>query len=169
MEDVSLKAWYLKRDENLLKAWLCAPHVAKWWGDPQKAYTELLAPAAGGGGELILYGKKPVGLLRWQIPNPDELAAAGLHEILPDTLDIDIAIGEPDFTGRGIGPRALSLLVEKLFKEKAPPEIMMCTSVENTRAMRAYEKAGFRRIRKFFDPGFGTFWLFTVRQGRLVD
>jgi aminoglycoside 6'-N-acetyltransferase len=169
MEDVSLKPWNLKRDEKLIKAWLCEPHVERWWGDPQKAWKELLAPAAGGGGALIMFGKKPVGLLRWQIPGSDELAAAGLNEFLPGTLDIDIAIGEPDFTGRAIGPKALRLLAEKLFKEKAPPEIMLCTSVENTRAIRAYEKAGFRRIRRFFDPGLGTFWLFTVRQGSHDD
>ncbi len=37
--------------------------------------------------------------------------------------------------------------------------IMMGTSVNNTVALRSFERAGFRRMRTFDDPDYGPCWL----------
>ena len=67
---------------------------------------------------LIVADGVPVGYLCWGPPAADELAAAGLTD-LPDALvDIDILIGEPQFVGHRIGPRALCVLLDRL-RERA--------------------------------------------------
>jgi len=43
----------------------------------------------------------------------EELDAAGLHEVPDDAIDIDIAIGEEELLGKGIGSRALSILRDR--------------------------------------------------------
>ena len=103
-----------------------------------------------------------MGYLRWQVPEREQLEGAGLGGLAEGVVDIDIGIGEPDWLGRGIGSRALALLVERLREELDPPMFMMCTSVWNARAQGAFQRAGFRRERVFDDPVFGPMWLFLL-------
>jgi aminoglycoside 6'-N-acetyltransferase len=56
---------------------------------------------------------------------------------------IDSFIGEPDMIGRGHGRAYLKLLAERLRVEGAPV-VAIDPDVDNIRARRAYEKAGFR-------------------------
>ncbi len=77
-------------------------------------------------------------------------------------MDIDIAIGEPDYLGLGVGPRALRQLVEELIEDSRVLMIMLATSVENEAAIRAYEKAGFVPRRWFDDPQCGECWLLVL-------
>jgi aminoglycoside 6'-N-acetyltransferase len=97
---------------------------------------------------LIEVDTAPVGYLSWQEPPPEELAAAGLSDLPTGLIDMDILIGEPDFMGRGFGPKALSLLLDRL-RDQGCLEVGIATAVANPRALRAYEKAGFREYRTF--------------------
>jgi aminoglycoside 6'-N-acetyltransferase len=56
---------------------------------------------------------------------------------------IDSFIGPPSMIGRGHGAAYLSLLAERLCAEGAPL-LAIDPAVENLRARRAYEGAGFR-------------------------
>ena len=112
---------------------------------------------------MIVVGSTPVGYLRWQVPTPDELNAAGLHDIPEDAVDIDIALGESNSIGCGVVSQSLRLLIERLRSSEAVPMIIICASVENSRAIRAYERTGFERDRVFDDPEFGRMWLFIMK------
>ena len=92
---------------------------------------------------VIPSGRRPVGYLCWQGLSPSELAAAGLTELPEDLVDIDIVIGEPESLGRGIGPRALALLLGRL-RGEGTGFAGLGTSTSNRVAIRAFEKAGFR-------------------------
>jgi aminoglycoside 6'-N-acetyltransferase len=61
----------------------------------------------------------------------------------PGSRAIDSFIGEPDMIGRGHGSAYLKLLAERLRVEGAPV-VAIDPDVDNLRARRAYEKAGFR-------------------------
>lgn len=50
-------------------------------------------------------------------------------------------------------------MVERLTADQAVPVITLATSVENAPAIRAFEKAGFRRMRTFEYPEYGVMWL----------
>ena len=155
---VQLTPFVPDRDSGLLESWLRRPHVSRWWGDPLKALEEASRPPAGGGEALIDVDGVPVGYVRWQVPVREELDAAGLSELPDDVIDIDIAIGEADLLGRGIGSRVLSTLRARLTRDGAST-VILATSVENARAVRAFEKAGFVRRRQFVDTDGGQYWL----------
>jgi aminoglycoside 6'-N-acetyltransferase len=157
---VELEPFDPGRHRTLLERWLREPHVARWWGEPERTLEELTARPEGGGEALITCGGRPLGYLRWQVPSNEELEAAGLLGDVPaDTIDIDIAIGEPELVGRGIGSTALHLLAERLKGEGRARMLMLCTSTMNLQAVRAFDRAGFERVRTFQDPEHGEMWL----------
>ena len=59
------------------------------------------------------------------------------------TLGIDVSIGVPELVGIGHGSAIVRQFVEQLFEEGAP-RVIIDPDPANARAIRAYEKAGFR-------------------------
>lgn len=153
VEDVDLKVLDLQADLPLLERWLRSPHVVRWWGTPDLHLTAL-AQRSRDTHAMITADCRPVGYLCWQRLSPSELEAAGLTDLPEDLVDIDILIGEPEFLGRGVGPRALILLLAKLRGESVG-FAGLGTSTSNRVAIRAFEKAGFRLFRDFEDPESG--------------
>jgi aminoglycoside 6'-N-acetyltransferase len=152
-DDVKLRALDLSADRPLLERWLQSPHVVQWWGTQDVQFTGQ-GQRSSGTDAMITADGKPVGYLCWQRPSPSEIAAAGLTELPGDLMDIDIMIGEPEFLGCGVGPRALVLLLAKL-RDEGVRFAGLGTSTSNRVAIRAFEKAGFRAFRDFEDPEFG--------------
>jgi aminoglycoside 6'-N-acetyltransferase len=162
--DVALVPFVPRAHAPLLARWLAQPHVRAWWGEPEAALRETriegLAQA------LVAADGRPVGYLRWQRASREELDALGLVDVPTGSVDLDILLGEPDALGRGVGSAALALLVERLRADPAVPAVGMSASVRNGRAIRAYEKAGFARLRAYDDPEAGPSWLLLRRLDR---
>ena len=135
----------------MLRIWLERPHVARWWGDADEALAAVREhpPARQA---LIVVDSRPVGYLCWQDPDPEEFAAAGLTDLLADIVDVDVLIGEPDFVDRGIGPRALRLLLNRLQNDGVAC-VGLAAETDNPRALRAYAKAGFTPYKRFHEAG----------------
>ena len=68
-----------------------------------------------------------------------------------DTFGIDIFIGEPDLISNGIGTRAVSLICGYLERVYDATAVALTRESTNLRAQRAYEKAGFRKVREVLD------------------
>jgi aminoglycoside 6'-N-acetyltransferase len=68
-----------------------------------------------------------------------------------DTRGIDQFIGEADMVGRGHGSAFIRAFIEGLL-ENGVPRIVIDPNPTNPRAIRAYEKAGFRREREVDTP-----------------
>lgn len=156
MLDVRLEPFDPAAYRELLERWVRRPHVVEWWGPPEKTLAELepfmRSPDSNA---LIVADGVPAGYVCWQAPPAEDLEAAGLTD-LPDALmDVDIMIGEPEMIGRGIGSMALTLLVERLRNDPSVEFVGLAPSIHNARAIRAYEKAGFRKLREFLDPECG--------------
>lgn len=60
---------------------------------------------------------------------------------------IDVWIGEPALWGRGLGTRGVRALIAYLFDEQRATTVALSTFSWNTRAIRCYERAGFRKVR----------------------
>lgn len=60
---------------------------------------------------------------------------------------IDMFIGETSQWNKGLGSKYLILLVEWIFKNKNLTQIIVDPRVENIRAIRAYEKVGFTKVK----------------------
>lgn len=54
-----------------------------------------------------------------------------------------ITIGNPDYTGKGLGSEAVQLLVRYGFESMSLKRILLKVLSTNSRAIRTYEKAGF--------------------------
>jgi hypothetical protein len=57
-----------------------------------------------------------------------------------------------------VAPLALYLLQRRLQVEGDHTMLVLCTSVENRAAVRAFEKAGLARLRQYEDPVHGPSW-----------
>lgn len=146
-------------DLPLLRRWLSEPHVDAWWHQPlDLAGLEAKYGPRIDGREpthvyVIALGERPVGWIQWYrwSDYPEHAARLGAQ---PDTAGLDLAIGEPDLLGLGLGPRAICAFVEQVvFTE---PSIAACVSdpeERNVRSLRAFEKAGFVSVRTVVLPG----------------
>ena len=154
---VQLTEFEAPRDLELLRTWLDRPHVARWWGDAQDALAHAAAqpPEAH---RIILVDRQPCGYVCWQRLRPADISTAGLQSLPADHVDVDILVGEDDYIGCGVGPQALVLVVEILTSEGVS-SAGLGTDLENTRACRAFRKAGFEHRAEFQEAGrrFGYF------------
>lgn len=66
-------------------------------------------------------------------------------------VELDIIIGNEAKMGRGYGTDALRTLMKYLFDNFAINKIWVETMANNPRAIKAYEKAGFKREESFVD------------------
>ena len=96
--------------------------------------------------------KRPVGYVQfypWSA-ELDEARQIGIPD--PEgSYGLDIFIGEPDAIGRGVGATVVALVSRHLFQEGGATSVALLTPVGNERAHRAYEKAGFRKVRQTLD------------------
>jgi aminoglycoside 6'-N-acetyltransferase len=150
-------------DYDLLVRWRNEPHVAEWWttdDDPTpttiERVVEKYGPRAEDGsrvtGCIIALGDRPIGYAQFY---PWSVEAEDAREMgVPDidgSYGLDIFLGEPDTVGRGIGSRAVASLARHLFEERGATSVALLTPVGNERAHRAYEKAGFRKVKQTLD------------------
>lgn len=159
-EDPELAVRPLRREElHLLVRWLSMPHVDAWWHEPLDADGVLAkyGPRIDGREPvhmlLIEHGGRPIGWMQWYRWR-DYAQHAGRLGAEPEAAGLDLAIGEPDLLGRGLGPRAIRELLGRIVF--ADPAITACVSdpeERNTRSVRAFEKAGFAAVGAVELPG----------------
>ena len=156
---------------SALSGWLRCPHVAPWYPAPEDNIAWAADPPEGGSQSLIACESRPVGYIRWQVVDRETLDSVGLNEIPTNAVDVDLLLGEPEYLGKGLGPAALELLLGRLRANAALPLIGLTTSIENARAHRAFEKAGFRVARQYTPAGFGPCYLFVrpLQHERIPD
>jgi RimJ/RimL family protein N-acetyltransferase len=78
--------------------------------------------------------------------------------VIEGVAELDIWLKSLDYAGKGIGTEAIELLVDKLSREPGFHTFFMRPSKQNTRAVNAYKKAGFKESklipRNFYKPEF---------------
>jgi RimJ/RimL family protein N-acetyltransferase len=146
-------------DVERLRHWLAAPHVAVWYPDPEDHLSWAANPPPSGDRALITVGDHPVGYIRWQSVTREVLDSVGLYEIPAGSVDIDMLIGDLEFVGQGVGPKALFLLMSQLRQSGNIPLVGLSPSIQNLSAQRAYAKAGFQILREYDPPIYGRCYL----------
>lgn len=147
-------------DLPLLEAWLRAPHVARWW-DPREAdrVTEHYLPSIEGRDPTDLFvvelDARPVGFVQTYLvaDYPEYAELIGVGEA---AAGVDLLLGEPELTGRGIGTELLRRFVaEIVFARGTTMSCVADPDVRNAASLSAFQKAGFRRVGEFVDPDDG--------------
>jgi aminoglycoside 6'-N-acetyltransferase len=153
-ERVELRDFAPGHHREILRIWLGRAHVVRWWGRCDGFLDDLLQRDATTHA-MILTDGAPAGYVCWSVPPAAELEEAGLADLPGPLVDIDIMIGEPDLVGKGIGSRALRLLLERLRVQGEFAWAGVGTSLENPVAIASFESSGFRPYRDFVDPVYG--------------
>lgn len=133
-------------DLPLIARWLAEPHVAQWWGDSAAELEGIASHIDSIAVEpfIIELDGRPIGYIQScdlyldEDENPFDDQPFG-------TLGIDQFIGEPGMIGLGHGPRLIAQFAEMMFEEGAP-RLIVDPAPANRRAIRAYERAGFRPL-----------------------
>jgi len=139
-------------DLPLLAGWLAQPHVIEWWGDPVEE-LELIRDAINGtdGTEPFIFqvDGRPAGYIQSWVPGRyarygDWLAhAPWLARVPTGAIGVDLFVGEAARVGNGLGSAVLSRFCRRLFDAGAP-HVIIDPDAANRRAVRCYERAGFR-------------------------
>jgi aminoglycoside 6'-N-acetyltransferase len=137
-------------DLPTVRRWLAKQHVAEWWGDPAEQFAlvseDLTHPAMDQ--FIVEYERRPFAYLQCYAPDAWD---GGLGAQPPGTRGIDQFIGEEDMIDCGHGTAFIRAFVEDLLKAGVP-QVLTDPSPANGRAIRAYEKAGFRQQRPVDTP-----------------
>jgi aminoglycoside 6'-N-acetyltransferase len=138
-------------DLPMVRRWLEAPHVAQWWHDPDAQFAlvseDLDHPAMDQ--FIVTTDERPFAYLQCYDPSAWPDNGLGAH---PDgTRGIDQFIGEPDMVDQGHGSALIRSFVDDLL-EAGTPLVVTDPDPENIRAVRAYEKAGFQKVRLVNTP-----------------
>jgi aminoglycoside 6'-N-acetyltransferase len=116
-----------------LRALRGTPEVARWWNPPEEGWP--LVEEADLRKLVVLVDGEVAGYIQyWEEKDPSYRHA-----------DVDIFLG-PDWQDRGLGTVAMRAVVRHLIEDRGHHRITLGTAVENARAIRSYEKVGFRTV-----------------------
>lgn len=121
-------------DFPLMLAWLQKSHVRKWWNDGDDT-PEKVAAHYGAQDDTMRFilrdGEKPIGYFQY-------------YFAVDGAVGIDQFIGDETYLNRGVGAETIKMFVRMIVAEHRPPFIILDPSPQNARAIRCYEKVGFR-------------------------
>jgi aminoglycoside 6'-N-acetyltransferase len=138
-------------DLPLVRRWLQTPHVVQWWGDAAEQFMlvsdDLEHPAMDQ--FIVAKDDRPFAYLQCYDPAVWPEGGLGLHP--NGTRGIDQFIGESDMIDRGNGSAFIRTFTDGLLAA-GTPRVLTDPDPANTRAIRAYENAGFRKDREVDTP-----------------
>ncbi|WP_235911566.1 GNAT family N-acetyltransferase [Mesorhizobium xinjiangense] len=138
---------------DLIRLWLNRPHIRQWWGDPETELGYIREMVEGRDTTrpfLIKLNEEPVGYIQyWFVADnqaEDQVKQnPWLRQLPAQAVGVDLSLGEEHILSQAIGSTALRQFVATLL-EMGHDTIIIDPDPNNRRAVRAYEKAGFRPI-----------------------
>jgi aminoglycoside 6'-N-acetyltransferase len=116
---------------------LGTPEVARWWPayDLARVEAEFLVDEP----NYVVYGILAEGRLIGAIQTHEEPEPEFRHASIDLFLD-------PAFHGQGLGPDAIRAVIRHLVEVDGHHRLTIDPAADNARAIRAYEKVGFRAV-----------------------
>lgn len=147
-------------DIATLHEWIHRPHVIEWWGDvagcgtvgeTRSKYLPRLAGDSHVRPHIALLSGGAIGFIQTYVAHR---CGDGWweDETDPGVYGIDQFLAEGESLGRGLGTRMVSAFVRRLFESREVTRVQTDPSPRNARAIRCYEKVGFRALREVTTP-----------------
>jgi RimJ/RimL family protein N-acetyltransferase len=137
----------------LMHRWLSGGEALRWYGrhpttEERLRQKYLIAkPQEGTRCFIVQHDYEPIGYLQYyrirDHPRYGSLVGAEPHD-----YGMDLFIGQDDRIGRGVGTQIVAAALKELIFAQADAErCLVGPSPENHRAIRCYEKCGFRHVK----------------------
>jgi aminoglycoside 6'-N-acetyltransferase len=137
-------------DLATIRRWLQMPDVVRWWGKPEEQYALVSGDLDHPDMDqfMVALDGHPLGYIQCYA-----LSAwnQGFGAQPPGSRGIDQFIGEPGMIGRGHGSRFIRQFVDASLTSGVP-RVVTDPDPGNSRAIRAYAKAGFQSDRVVDTP-----------------
>ena len=140
-------------DYVLLSRWLSDHRVLAWYQGRDRPFDlartrKELGPIARGETEvrgcIVERVSYPIGYLQYYpVLAPEAYALKSVDR----TMGMDLFLGEPDLWGKGLGTRVIRLAMGMIFESGEVDRLVIDPHTDNSRAVRAYEKSGFRKVK----------------------
>lgn len=144
-------------DYRLMSKWLTDERVLEWYEGRSEPYpyervVQKFAPRILAEEAVIpcfmLHRGTPVGYLQYYaVADPADYEL----ETAEGAWAFDLFIGEPGLWSQGIGTSALRLILAHVFEKCGATRGIIDPRVVNERAIRAYEKVGFKKVKVLKD------------------
>lgn len=126
-------------DRDRLREILDEPSVARWWG-PREPDLDVADDWLTGDEHTVVFAievdSEIIGSIQYAEETDPDYRHAG--------IDLFIATA---WQGRGLGTDAIRTVARHLFEVRGHHRLTIDPSAANERAVRAYERVGFRRVR----------------------
>lgn len=138
--------------DGLLITWLSDPKVLAFYEgrdnpfDRQKVREVFFDPSDPAQKCIFSIEDKPIGYVQYYELEKGEKEVFG-YKSNKRIYGMDQFIGETDYWNKGIGTLLLQTMLHFLKQEKQADLVVMDPHVWNKRAIRCYEKCGFRKVK----------------------
>ena len=144
-----------ERDLRQYLTWMTDPETMRYWDGMTVHFTyEMVLEkyrkrvAENVNSCIIEYDGESIGYCQFYELDPEEFGEAYFTFARPGEkgMGIDIFLGAVQMRERGIGTRTMKLLIKALFEQHGADILLIDPKIHNLRAIRCYEKAGFRKL-----------------------
>ena len=145
-------------DLAVLHEWLHRPHVAEWWQpgpsleEVEADYGPSIAGSIPNSAYLAFAAGRPIGFIQSYSPVGFHHEGWWLDEHDPGVRGIDQFLCNEEDLNRGLGTAMVRAFVSQLVADSKVTRIQTDPDPANARAIRCYEKAGFKAFREVITP-----------------
>ncbi len=132
-----------EKDIPLFLAWLHSHHVQEWWDTTDEKIHQKLDNPEYKFLFFVTWHGEPFAFIQVYDAN-----YTGPSEHPDGVLGLDMFIGKKSFLNKGFGTLMVSELGKSLLKNSQVPYLVIDPQVKNKRAIKCYEKSGFRAAKE---------------------
>jgi len=141
------------KDKYLLSKWLSDPEVLQYYEgrdnpfDVEKMEQQFFDEEADTTRCIIEFNEVPIGYVQFYKIGEAERRNYGYGESSEIIYGMDQFIGESAYWNKGVGTQLVRAVVAYLVEAKGADRIVMDPQTWNERAIRCYEKCGFKKVK----------------------
>ena len=158
-------------DLPTLATWISRPHVLAWWqpaptvAELTEDYGPVIAQQLPHRAYIATDESGPIGFIQSYVPAACHDEGWWLDEHDPGVRGIDQFLADGERLGRGLGTAMVRAFVERLLADPAVTRVQTDPSPDNGRAIRCYQKAGFRAAGEIVTPDGRALLMYRERGG----
>ncbi|SEQ89484.1 aminoglycoside 6'-N-acetyltransferase [Virgibacillus subterraneus] len=142
-----------EKDKHILAKWLSDPQVLEFYEgrdkpfDLDKIKKEFYNSENDAVKCIVEFKGTRIGYIQFYQLDGETKKIYGYHNEEENIYGIDQFIGEVDYWNKGIGTLLVSSMVTYLVKDKKAVRVVMDPQTRNVRAIKCYEKCGFKKVK----------------------